>query len=90
MRYNQLFSLQVKITIAGDFDLRAGDVVDCRFMDLNLNKEKNLELSGTYLIANICHRLTANDTFTSIDLVRDSTKFEKLTEEQLIQRTEGN
>lgn len=90
MRYNQLFSLQVKITIAGDFDLRAGDVVDCRFMDLNLNKEKNQELSGVYLIANICHRLTANDTFTSIDLVRDSTKFEKLTEEEIIKITETN
>lgn len=77
MRYNQLFSLQVKITIAGDFDLRAGDIVECRFMDLNLNKEQNLELSGPYLIANICHRLTANDTFTTMDLVRDSTKFEK-------------
>lgn len=93
MRYNQLFSLQVKITIAGDFDLRAGDIVECRFMDLNLNKEQNLELSGPYLIANICHRLTANDTFTTMDLVRDSTKFEKFaTKEEtddFIRRTEA-
>lgn len=72
MRYNQLFSVRTRITIPGDFKLKAGDLVDCTFQDLSNTKEENLELSGKYIVAKICHRITPNDTFSSLELVKDS------------------
>jgi hypothetical protein len=74
MRYNQLFSIKVNITIAGDFSLRAGDLIHCDFPDLTVDKSKetNKQTGGKYLIASVCHRLTPEDCYTSLTLVRDS------------------
>lgn len=75
MRYNQLYSIKYNITIAGDFSLRAGDVLECAFPDLSnidINKPTNKQTTGKYIIASLCHRVTANDCFTSLTLVRDS------------------
>ena len=74
MRYSELFSIKTHITILGDFDLRAGQMIECEFPDLQEteNKKPNQQSSGNYMIASICHRLTPSDCHSSITLVRDS------------------
>lgn len=74
MRYNQMFTIKINIVIAGDFSLRAGDLVYCEFPQVMGEKEKknNKETGGIYMISSLCHRITSSDTFTSLTLVRDS------------------
>ena len=78
MRYNQLFASQITITIPGEFSLHAGDAV---FMDIpqigeSQNKscgdEVNKEDGGLYIIADLCHYITAKETYTKLNLIRDS------------------
>ena len=74
MRYNQLFTVQTTITIPGDFTIRAGDTVECEFPQLESSKntEKNRASSGIYMVAHVCHKITPENTLTSLSLVRDS------------------
>jgi len=74
MRYNQLFTTKLSITIAGDFSLRAGDIVHCDFPEVS---EKSTSLvsqkkSGLYMIVDMCHLITTNKSFTKLNLVRES------------------
>jgi hypothetical protein len=74
MRYNQMFTIKINVVIAGDFSLRAGDLIHCDFPELtgDDNKSYNKKSGGIYMIASLCHRITSRDTFTSMTLVRDS------------------
>lgn len=74
MRYNQLFTIQTEVTIAGDFSIKAGDIVNCTFPVNNSNEgdEINTKTSGKYLVAHVCHRITPRETFTTLSLIRDS------------------
>jgi hypothetical protein len=74
MRYNQLFASSCNILIPGDFSLHAGDVV---FFDAPpQNSEKNYEVNqrtgGLYIISDLCHYISPKETFTRLNLVRDS------------------
>ena len=64
----------MKITITGDYSLRAGDVIHCDFPEQSSKKEGGIdkELSGKFMIADICTQLTSKTIFTRIHLVRDS------------------
>ena len=73
MRYNQLFSIKSTVTIPGDFSLHAGDVVYCDAKQLSEEDEEiNKEYGGLYIIADLCHRITPDGTYTKLNLVRDS------------------
>jgi len=73
MRYNQLFSLKSTVTIPGDFSLHAGDVVYCDAKQLAKNDEEiNREYGGLYIIADLCHYISTKETYTKLNLVRDS------------------
>ena len=75
MRYNQLFTIQTKITIPGDFSIRAGDMIDVTYDQLRAQDGKaaiNTKTSGKYLVAHVCHSLSRSETFTSLTLVRAS------------------
>ena len=78
MRYNQLFASQITITIPGEFSLHAGY---CVWMDIpeiseSENKacgdEVNKMDGGLYTIADLCHYITAKETYTKLNLIRDS------------------
>ena len=78
MRYNQLFASEIVVNIPGDFSLHAGDTV---FIDLPETGETenkscadqvNNEDSGLYLISDLCHYITAKETYTKLNLIRDS------------------
>tara|TARA_B100000287_G_scaffold122444_1_gene114293 strand:- start:2211 stop:3620 length:1410 start_codon:yes stop_codon:yes gene_type:complete len=75
MRMNQLFALEATITIPGDFSLHAGDAVYVDAPELkedNKNMEVNKQTGGNYVIADVCHYLSAKHTLTQLKLVRDS------------------
>ena len=74
MRYNQLYSNKMSITIAGDFRLRAGDLIYCDFPEVSgkMNKVVSQKAGGIYMIADVCHRITKNNCYTGLNLVRDS------------------
>lgn len=73
-RYNQLFTINLEILIAGDFSLRAGDLIYCDFPEMT-NKENrgnNPRMGGIYMISALCHRISKNQTYTKLELIRDS------------------
>jgi len=73
MRYNQLFASKCTITIAGDFSLHAGDVVFLDVPELAPDtKEVSKENGGLYIIADLCHYISPKETYTKLNLVRDS------------------
>lgn len=74
MRYNQLFASQCTILIPGDFSLHAGDVVffDAPPQDSEKSDEVNKQTGGLYIISNLCHYISTKETYTKLDLVRDS------------------
>ena len=78
MRYNQLFAFQITITIPGEFSLHAGDTV---YMDIpEISESENRACGdgvnevdgGLYIIADLCHYITAKETYTKLNLIRDS------------------
>ena len=42
MRYNQLFTIQINITIPGDFSIKAGDLVECAFQEVSGEESKEI------------------------------------------------
>ena len=73
-RYNQLFSGMVTATIGGDFSLHAGDAifVDSPGLTADEDEELNREFGGLYIIADLCHYISSKETYTKMNLVRDS------------------
>ena len=73
MRYNQLFSVQSTITIPGDFSLHAGDAIFIDSKSLEASDEQiNTQYGGLYIIADLCHYISPAETYTKLNLVRDS------------------
>ena len=74
MRYNQLYSIKTTITIAGDFSLHAGDAVfvDAPELTSEDSKDVSKENGGLYIIADLCHYISTKETYTKLNLVRDS------------------
>ena len=73
MRYNQLYSIKTTVTIPGDFSLHAGDVVFIDAPELAPEtKEVSKENGGLYIIADLCHYISPKETYTKLNLVRDS------------------
>jgi hypothetical protein len=74
MRYNQLFASKVEVTIPGNYDLNAGDLVYCDFPELSgdTNQSTSKRLGGIYMISDISHLVTPKKTFTKMNLLRDS------------------
>ena len=73
-RYNQMFAGMKTITIAGDFSLHAGDVifVDAPGRNAEKNDQIDKEYGGLYIIADLCHYVSTKETYTKLNLVRDS------------------
>jgi hypothetical protein len=74
MRYNQLFTQKLSITIPGDFGLNAGDLVYCDFPEITRKTMKSVShrKGGLYMIVDLSHLITTNKTFTKLNLVRES------------------
>ena len=73
-RYNQMFQQQMSVTIGGDFELHAGDAIyiDTPSVKAETDDEMNAETGGKYIIADLCHFVTSKETYTKLNVVRDS------------------
>lgn len=74
MRYNILFTQTLNVIVSSNTNLRAGDVIECRFPKITQSdaKEYDTETSGLYMIKELCHHFDANNSYTSMKLVRDT------------------
>lgn len=74
IRYNNLFSHKLSITIPGDFSIHAGDLVWCDFPEISdkINQLISRKKSGIYMVIDISHYITPRGTFTGLNLARES------------------
>ena len=77
MRYNQLFSATVTVTVGGDFSLHAGDAIFIDGPSLKAETTSNEDIDkkdgGVYIISDLAHYISPKETYTKMNLIRDST-----------------
>ena len=78
-RLNQMNNFKISITIPGDFTLHAGDTVfvDSPMLDATTNRgdaasRVDDQSGGLYIIRDLCHYMSAESTYTKMNVVRDS------------------
>ena len=77
-RLNQMNNFKISITLPGDFTLHAGDTVfvDSPLLDAGKPTEQQTDVDnqsgGLYIIRDLCHYMSADATYTKINVVRDS------------------
>ena len=76
-RYNLLFTQSLNISIPLNTNMKAGDIIVCKFPRLKDGKanEQDQNLSGKYLIRALRHHVEANVNATYLKLIRDSYGF---------------
>ena len=74
MRYNVIFTQIMEMTIPYNANLRAGLTIECEFPRLDREKraEKDTEMSGLYIIKELCHQFDSEGSFTKLKLIRDT------------------
>lgn len=74
MKYNTLFTQTATMTVTSNTNLKAGDVIDCKFARLSESKatEYDPETSGLYIIKEVCHSFNTSGSYTALKLVRDT------------------
>jgi hypothetical protein len=74
MRYQQAFTIQLSITIAGNLGVNVGDMVYIEIPEVSAGNTPKAEKtnSGLYMISELCHKLTPSRTVSKLILVRDS------------------
>jgi len=74
MRYNLLFTQVLNMTVPLNTNLKAGDIIDCKFPKITSSdaKEYDDEQSGLYMIKEICHHFDSEQSLSSMKLVRDT------------------
>lgn len=74
VRYNTLFSQALQVLIPLNSKLHAGDVIGLKIpQQTNAQTgEIDTEISGNYLIKDICHSYNADGSYSSLKVVRDT------------------
>lgn len=74
MRYNILFTQSVNMVVPSNTNLRAGDIISCKFPRISGDDkdEYDKEQSGLYMIKELCHHFDTEASYTSMKLVRDT------------------
>jgi hypothetical protein len=74
MRYNVLFTQTLSMTVPSNTNLRAGDIITCKFP--KISREDGVkyddEQSGLYMIKELCHHFDTEGSYTSMTLLRDT------------------
>jgi len=74
MRYNVLFTQTLSMTVPSNTNLRAGDIITCKFP--KISREDGVkyddEQSGLYMIKELCHHFDTEGSYTSMTLIRDT------------------
>jgi hypothetical protein len=73
-RLNQMILKEINVTTDGDLGISAGDVVFCDFRENSIkqNTEVSKKNSGKYVVSGLCHLFIPSNTYTKMNLIRDS------------------
>ena len=74
MRYNLLLTQSISMMIPCNTNLSAGDVIRCEFPKISSSDSDQIdtEVSGSYIIKELCHHFEPNNSYTSLKLIRDN------------------
>ena len=74
MRYGQLMSQIVEITVPLNTNLKAGVIIRCIFPSIDRSKKKSPDgqSSGLYMIKELVHYYEGRGSFTKLKLIRDT------------------
>ncbi len=75
MRYGLITTQTMSMTIPSNTNLKAGDVIECKFPKVDAvkeSKEFDQEQSGLYMIKALCHHFDSAGSFTSLELIKDT------------------
>jgi hypothetical protein len=74
MRYNMLFTQTLSIVVPSNTNLKAGDIIECKFPKISRGntEEYDKEQSGLYMIKELCHHFDTDASYTSMKLIRDT------------------
>tara|TARA_B100001996_G_scaffold338707_1_gene291293 strand:- start:152 stop:775 length:624 start_codon:yes stop_codon:yes gene_type:complete len=76
MRYNLLMTQTVTMLVPSNTQLEAGNIIKCVFPTINRTDSKIGEVdeqqSGRYMIKSLCHHFSGGGSFTSLDLIKDT------------------
>ena len=74
MRYNILFTQTMSMTVPSNTNLRAGDIITCKFPKISREDGTTYddEQSGLYMIKELCHHFDTEGSYTSMTLIRDT------------------
>ena len=76
MRYNYLLLQSISITVPCNTNLEAGDVIECIFPNSSKGDDAiDGDVSGKYIIKELCHHFEPISSFTSLKLIRDTFGF---------------
>ena len=74
MRYNSLFTQTLTMTIPLNTNLMAGDIINCDFprIDIEKRKEPDQHQSGLYMIKKLTHYFDSKGSYSKLQVVRDT------------------
>ena len=74
MRYNMLFTQTLSIIVPSNTNLKAGDIIECKFPKISRGSgdEYDKDQSGLYMIKELCHHFDTDASYTSMKLIRDT------------------
>lgn len=73
-RYNTLFTQTLNMIVPSNTNLRAGDIIECKFPKVTCSDtaEFDDDISGLYMIKELNHHYDSGGSYTSMKLVRDT------------------
>lgn len=75
MRYNTLFTQRISILVPLNTNISAGDSIICNFPKISNNHRVEVDtenISGKYLVKELCHHFDPRGSWTSMMIVRDT------------------
>ena len=73
MRYQLLFTQILNMVVPLNTNLSVGNIIVVQFLKANMEAtEKDRRQSGNYMIKELCHHFDANQSLTSMTLIRDT------------------
>ena len=74
MRYNLLTTQVISMLIPSNTNLKAGDIIKVEVPKIDREKRKDVDQqqSGLYMIKALCHHFDTQNSYTSLELIRDT------------------
>ena len=74
MRYNLITTQVVSMMVPSNTNLKAGDIIKVEVPKIDREKRKDVDQqqSGLYMIKALCHHFDTQNSYTSLELIRDT------------------